>query len=208
MDTMVPASVTLVDLDIKPGSDRNPINLKSKGKLPAVVFGSEELDVSTIDLATLLLNGAALPEKNNGDFFASFEDKDDDGFTDLVMHFVLQDLGIEEGMDELLLIGSFLDGSGLEGSDFITIVPPGDANGDCVVSAGDFSSVQAYFGNVGDASIPGDANGDGVVSASDFASIQDNFGRVTGNTTTLTPEPATMGLLVFGGFSLIMRRRK
>lgn len=53
----------------------------------------------------------------------------------------------------------------------------GDANGDGVVSAGDYASVQANYGNTGDPGIPGDANWDGVVSAGDYASIQANFGH-------------------------------
>ncbi len=53
----------------------------------------------------------------------------------------------------------------------------GDANGDGVVSAGDYASVQANFGNTGEPGIPGDANWDGIVSAGDYASIQANFGH-------------------------------
>ncbi len=64
----------------------------------------------------------------------------------------------------------------------------GDANRDSVVSAGDYASVQANFGSVGELGIPGDANGDGVVSAGDYASIQANFG----NTLTLTVGVTTM----------------
>ena len=36
--------------------------------------------------------------------------------------------------------------------------------------------IQANFGNTGDPGIPGDANGDGLVSAGDYASVQVNFG--------------------------------
>jgi hypothetical protein len=192
-----------VDIDIKPGSDRNPVNLKSKGKLPVVLFGSEEVDVSEIDLATLLLNGVALPEKNNGKLFASFDDEDDDGFRDLIMHFILQDLGIEAGTEELLISGSFLDGSIFKGSDSISIVPPGDANGDGIVSAADYASVQACFGEAGDV---GDANGDGVISAADYASVQANFGNAAA--VEAIPEPVTMGLLAIGGLAMLRRRRK
>lgn len=171
----IPEPVIFIDLDIKPGSDRNPLNLRSKGKLPVVVLGSDELDVSTIDLATLLLNGVGLPEKNNG-YPASFEDEDGDGILDLVMLFSLQDLGIEAGMEELLVTGSFLDGGNFEGSSSISVVGLGDANLDGVVSAGDYSSVQANFGNT--------------------------------SPTIVTPEPATLSLLLFGGFALLKRRRK
>ena len=82
---------------------------------------------------------------------------------------------------------------------------PGDANGDGMVSAGDYASVQANFGNTGIAGIPGDANGDGMVSAGDYASVQANFGNVTAAS---IPEPATLSLLAIGGVSMIRHRRK
>lgn len=198
---------TLVDLDIKPGSDLNPLNLQSKGKLSVIVFGSEELDVSMIDQATLLLNGTALPERGNGSLFASLEDQDDDGILDLVMLFTLQDLGIEVGMEELLLSGSFLDGSAFEGSDIISIIGAGDANGDGLVSAGDYASIQANFGGRDDTGIIGDANGDGVVSASDFASVQANFGKIVTSAAPI-PEPATLFVITASGLSVLLRRRK
>lgn len=58
----------------------------------------------------------------------------------------------------------------------------GDANHDGLVSADDFASVQANFGNTssGPGPLIGDANRDGLVSADDFASIQANFGTVGG----------------------------
>ena len=65
----------------------------------------------------------------------------------------------------------------------LMIVPaflPGDANGDGVVSADDYASVQANFGNSGVFGILGDANLDGLVSADDYASVQANFGNTAG----------------------------
>ena len=83
----------------------------------------------------------------------------------------------------------------------------GDANCDGVVSAGDYASVQANFGNTGDPHILGDANGDGVVSAGDYSSVQANFGNTAGAQSELVPEPATMGLLALSGLALIRKRR-
>ena len=83
----------------------------------------------------------------------------------------------------------------------------GDANGDGVVSAGDYASVQANFGNTGAAGILGDANGDGVVSAGDYASVQANFGNTLPAQDAAIPEPATICLLLGGGLTLLRRWR-
>jgi hypothetical protein len=83
----------------------------------------------------------------------------------------------------------------------------GDANGDGVVSAGDYASVQANFGNVGEIGILGDANLDGRVSAGDYASVQTNFGNVA-SAAKVAPEPATISLLLLSGAALIRRKRK
>ena len=84
----------------------------------------------------------------------------------------------------------------------------GDANGDGVVSAGDYASVQANFGNTGSTGggLDGDANGDGVVSAGDYAAVQANFGNTAA--TTVTPEPATLSLLVLGAIAVLRRRSR
>ncbi len=107
--------------------------------------------------------------------------------------------------------------AGGEDSDFnlsdvvdIFIVPellPGDANGDGVVSADDYGSVQLNFGNTGHAGIPGDADGDGTVSADDYASVQGNFGATSGLGGVPIPEPVTLSLLAIGGLAMLRRRR-
>ena len=88
------------------------------------------------------------------------------------------------------------------------VIPPilleGDANRDGVVSAGDYSSVQANFGSTGEPGIPGDANGDGVVSAGDYSSVQANFGNTSG--VGIVPEPATISLLVTVSVMLLNRK--
>lgn len=46
---------TMVSVDIKPGSCPSPLNVKSRGVLPVVILGSDNIDVTTIDPATILI---------------------------------------------------------------------------------------------------------------------------------------------------------
>lgn len=49
----------MVSLDIHPQSCPNPIDMKSKGVIPAAILGTKEFDVTKIDPTTILLEGVA-----------------------------------------------------------------------------------------------------------------------------------------------------
>lgn len=83
----------------------------------------------------------------------------------------------------------------------------GDANNDGIVSVSDYAAVQANFGNTGEPGIMGDANGDGIVSSADYSSVQANFSQAESSSTT-TPEPATLSLLLIGGVAMLRCKRK
>lgn len=48
-----------VPVDVKPGSCPNPINVTNNGVLPVAILGTDELDVTTIDPASVRLEGVA-----------------------------------------------------------------------------------------------------------------------------------------------------
>ncbi len=48
-----------VEIDIKPGSCPNPFNAKSKGNVPVAIIGTDSFDVTTIDPASITLEGVA-----------------------------------------------------------------------------------------------------------------------------------------------------
>jgi len=112
-----------VDIDIKPGSNPNSINLKSKGNVPVAILSSEVFDATTIDPSTVELEGAGVKVKKNGKLMASVEDVNDDGLDDLVLHFDTQELNLTEDSTEAVLTGETFDGISIIGSDSVNIVP-------------------------------------------------------------------------------------
>lgn len=108
-----------VMIDIKPGSDENSINLASKGLLPVAVLGEEHVDVCQIDVSSIRFANTAVALKKNGEYMASFEDIDDDGFLDVVLHFKISSLKLDNTDTDVLLEGRTFDGKIIEGNDSI-----------------------------------------------------------------------------------------
>jgi len=141
-----PSSVTPVAIDIKPGSDDNPLSLRgttqgrgqSSGTLPVAVLTTStvdgddvDFDATTADPATITLgdddgDDTPVAERRNGTLKASVEDVDGDGDDDLILHFdqaALVDNGdLDENTTELILNGETMDGTAITGSDVVLIV--------------------------------------------------------------------------------------
>jgi hypothetical protein len=67
-------------VDVRPGSERNPLNLSERGALPVAILGSPSFPVDRIDAATVTLEGVAATR-------VARSDADSDGEADLVLHF-------------------------------------------------------------------------------------------------------------------------
>ena len=105
-----------VNIDIKPGSYPNSINLKSKGVVPVAVLGSDTFDASTVNPSTVLFAGAA-PVR------WTMEDVNNDGYMDMLFFFNTRDLSLIGGSTEATLIGATVGGQSIQGTDTVNIVP-------------------------------------------------------------------------------------
>jgi hypothetical protein len=132
-----------VDIDIKPQSCPNPLNVKSKGVLPVAILGSEDLDVMTIDLTSIRLEGVAPIRSSYEDVAAPVIDGQEcecttegaDGFTDLTLKFETEEIvsALGEVIDgevlALTITGVLSDETPIEGTDCITIIKKGGGGG-------------------------------------------------------------------------------
>jgi hypothetical protein len=113
-----------VQIDIKPGSDPNSINLGARGKIPVAILSSADFDApALVDPRSLLLAGVEVNMigKKNPDFQCSSEDVNGDGVDDLVCHFENL-LELSTGDTEATLLGMTFNGVSIFGTDSVRIV--------------------------------------------------------------------------------------
>ena len=96
-----PPSAVPVAIDIKPGSDPNSVNPKSKKKIPVAVLGSIDFDATQIDFSTVTFGPDGATPAHDG----HVKDVNRDGFPDMVFHFKTQETGIACGDTEATLNG-------------------------------------------------------------------------------------------------------
>jgi hypothetical protein len=118
-----------VSVDIKPGSDTNPVNLKSKGVIPVAVLGSSTFDVADIDVTTLMFLEAypAHDLTYPATYTDHLQDVNSDGYVDLVSHYRTQETGIESFLDPMVnevpcLIGITIFGFEFLGCDSVRLL--------------------------------------------------------------------------------------
>ncbi|MGI9318784.1 MAG: hypothetical protein ACR2QW_15760 [bacterium] len=108
-----------VEIDIKPGSDKNPINPRSRGVIPVAILSSDTFDALQVDPTTLAFGpgGAGIAHKT-----AHAKNVDGDSYVDLIVHFRNQEAAIPCGATEAELTGETYAGVEFAASDSVTTV--------------------------------------------------------------------------------------
>jgi hypothetical protein len=107
-----------VDIDIRPWSPWNFINLKSWGKIPVAILSSENFDATTVDPGTVCFGDAEVPEERDCTvaYRRGFRyDINYDDRPDLILLFNIRETGIDYGDTQACLDGETLDGQSIQG---------------------------------------------------------------------------------------------
>jgi len=114
--------VVSVDIDIKPGSEPNSINPRSRGVIPVAILTTDTFDASAVS-PSMVLFGATGSEA--APVQSALEDVDVDGDIDMILHFKTQETGIQYGDTSASLTGGTPDGQIIQGSNCIKTVGDG-----------------------------------------------------------------------------------
>jgi len=117
-----------VAVDIKPGSDRNPINLYARGVIPVAVLSTRiaagaarDFDAGQIDAGTVAFGPGHAPAAHGG----HLEDVNGDGLADMVFQFGSEASDLSCGDVGATLTGSTLSGRRFSGADAVEMIDCG-----------------------------------------------------------------------------------
>lgn len=114
----------VINIDIKPGSFPNSINLSSSGVVPVAILGTATFDVTTVDPDTIALAGAGvMMVGKSSKYLCSLDDINVDTYIDLICNVYTANFIIELGESAVILDAKTFDGQSLRGEDIVRIVP-------------------------------------------------------------------------------------
>jgi len=115
--------VTLVGIDIHPGSFPNSINPKSRGRIPVAILSTTTFNAPAEVNASTLTFGRTGDEPSLDFCNDNGEDVNGDGRLDLVCHFSTQTAAFQSGDTQGFLKGRTHGNVPIAGSDSVKIVP-------------------------------------------------------------------------------------
>ena len=115
---MPPGKIEVL-IDIKPGSDVNPINLESSRVIPVAILGSP--DFSPRELKRMTLRFGHCGNAGAAAWNFHIEDVNLDGIPDLVSNFPTQHTNLLMGDTVACLVGATKDGKRVRGRDVVKI---------------------------------------------------------------------------------------
>jgi hypothetical protein len=179
-------------IDIKPGSDPNPVNCQDNddnGVIPVAILTTDVFDATTVDHTTVTFGVDDATEihikKKSGKIKRHEEDVDLDGDTDLVFHFRSQDTGIVCGDSEVTLTGLTFGGIPIIGSDFIKTKNDIESS----ISISDAPPVSEGLGNFATFTV--------TISNPSAVPVTVNYQTADGTATAGSDYTATSGTLTF-----------
>jgi len=108
-------NVITVSIDIKPGSDPNSINPRSRGVIPVALLSTDSFDAMAVAPATVKFGANGM---QTSPAHYAVEDINEDGMDDYIFHFRTQQTGIDCETESATLTGDAVGGF-IEGSDSV-----------------------------------------------------------------------------------------
>ena len=117
--TLIP-SVVHVTIDIRPESDANRINPKSRGNINVAIFSVNGFDATSVDPSTVRFGATGIEATP---IHVQQRDVDGDGRRDMVVQFKIQETGIECGDTSASLTGQTSNGVSIIGTGPVITAP-------------------------------------------------------------------------------------
>ena len=105
----------IVSVDIAPINPASPNNTGEHGTIPVVIYGSENLDVSSININSLFLIGRGVKTDRIPNSRANINHINNDSYPDLVVAFNDNDRGFLKDLSYATLLGNLADGTTISG---------------------------------------------------------------------------------------------